>query len=475
MAAWSAIAVALSVSIGSQIRDSAWRELVAASTIALVVVYLTYSRAGTVAALLAIALALALARRRSIVAIHAGTALVGATLAILTIRAHPEIANGTGGAGEAGRWLRPWPPPPRARPPPGSRRGGHAERDASPFPRARALIPLGLLAAVVASVAVGSGAGDKFRAPVGADPVDPAPSFDPAERLFDLEGPRAELWESALRAFASAPLGGIGPGTFEFWWNRDGAEPGAFRDAHSLYLEILAELGVPGLLALVALLGGLLAAALRGWQNARTSGEAGVAAALVCGYVVFLFYAAVDWIWESTAVTVLGLACACAVAAAASVPAPRRARRGPRTFAAVCLAVTAGAVQIPGIVAAERIRTSADELRLGDPAGAATLADEAVKPPGCDALRAAFLAALASGDTLTAVADARAAVRHEPTNWRHHLLLAQAHAERGDLASANAALSDVETLTRADAAALDALEDSISEIAERSKPLGADR
>ena len=35
---------------------------------------------------------------------------------------------------------------------------------------------------------------------------------------------------------------GIGPGTFEFWWSRNGIYPGGFvRDAHSLYMETLAK------------------------------------------------------------------------------------------------------------------------------------------------------------------------------------------------------------------------------------------
>ena len=57
---------------------------------------------------------------------------------------------------------------------------------------------------------------------------------------------RYQFWESAVDASETAPWKGIGPGTFEFWWARHGSYNGFVRNAHSLYLESLAELGIPG-------------------------------------------------------------------------------------------------------------------------------------------------------------------------------------------------------------------------------------
>jgi hypothetical protein len=76
-------------------------------------------------------------------------------------------------------------------------------------------------------------------------------------------------------------------------------------DAHSLYLETLAELGLVGLGLLALALAPPLLAAFRG-----ASGGAGAAAA--GGYVAFLFHAGVDWDWEMPAVTVAGLLCGAA-------------------------------------------------------------------------------------------------------------------------------------------------------------------
>ena len=43
-----------------------------------------------------------------------------------------------------------------------------------------------------------------------------------AERLTNAGGNRNDLWASAIDAFEADPSTGIGPGSFEFWWSRDG-------------------------------------------------------------------------------------------------------------------------------------------------------------------------------------------------------------------------------------------------------------
>ena len=73
-------------------------------------------------------------------------------------------------------------------------------------------------------------------------------------------------------------------------------------DAHSLYLETLAELGLVGLGLLVLVLAPPLAGAFRG-----------ASAAAAGGYVAFLVHAGVDWDWEMPAVTIAGLFCGAAL------------------------------------------------------------------------------------------------------------------------------------------------------------------
>ena len=78
---------------------------------------------------------------------------------------------------------------------------------------------------------------------------------------------RYQFWEAAVDANESEPLTGIGPGTFEFWWTRNGSYAGFIRDAHTLYLETLGELGIVGLVLIVGFsLAVLIMGAVRRWR-----------------------------------------------------------------------------------------------------------------------------------------------------------------------------------------------------------------
>jgi O-antigen ligase len=118
-------------------------------------------------------------------------------------------------------------------------------------------------------------------------------------------GARVDYWRVAWRQLEDNPLLGSGAGTFHQYWER--AEmPVSVRDAHSVYLETLAELGPLGIGLLLLTLGVPLLAALR----ARADPTVAVAAS---AYAVFLVHAGLDWDWEMPAVTLAGLSCAVAL------------------------------------------------------------------------------------------------------------------------------------------------------------------
>jgi hypothetical protein len=95
-------------------------------------------------------------------------------------------------------------------------------------------------------------------------------------------------------------------------------------DAHSLYVETLAELGVAGFVVLVAVLAIPLVAARRVLRTAYVP-------ALVGTYIALLAHAAIDWDWEMPVVIVAALACGLAIVAAERGASPRRPlRRGVR-------------------------------------------------------------------------------------------------------------------------------------------------
>ena len=124
--------------------------------------------------------------------------------------------------------------------------------------------------------------------------------------------PRASYFHVAWHDQVLAhPLLGTGAGTFGHYWTRS-AKPlefGGALDAHSLYLETLAELGPLGLLLLAA----MLLAPLRGMIRHRFAVHVPAAAG---AYAAFLVHAGLDWDWEMPAVVVAALCCAAAVATA---------------------------------------------------------------------------------------------------------------------------------------------------------------
>lgn len=110
---------------------------------------------------------------------------------------------------------------------------------------------------------------------------------------------RQEHWDVALAAYRRDRLHGSGAGMFAIDWARERPSAGSVQDAHSFYLELLGELGWPGL-ALAALtlllIVGSFAFRARGHTRAMF-------AALLAGALAWAGQASVDWLWEMPAVT----------------------------------------------------------------------------------------------------------------------------------------------------------------------------
>jgi O-antigen ligase len=142
--------------------------------------------------------------------------------------------------------------------------------------------------------------------PEGTSPV---PGADPS-RLGSVDTNRYLYWEEAGATFAEHPLVGIGTGGFVVEWLKLRNRPDASGDAHSLYLETAAELGVVGVAFLLTFLAGVAIALARLYRA-----EPGAAAGLAAGLSAWAFHAGLDWDWEMPGVTLLGLAMASAAIA----------------------------------------------------------------------------------------------------------------------------------------------------------------
>jgi tetratricopeptide (TPR) repeat protein len=428
-----AMATALALAWSAHARTAAWRVAALVSVpVCVVAVYLTYSRSSAFVVGVGVLVVLVAARTRATALVHALAVAGGSFLAIRAVRANDAIAEGTGAAGrdevltalavgtavcalvavalallKADRRLR------------------------LPRRHARIAEAIAVAAIVIAGIAVlppvVAEGWDQFKS---QDVAAPRPD-DPAARLTNLSGGRAEQFESALRAYRSDPLNGTGPGTFEFWWNRDAESGGHIRDVHSLYLEALAELGWPGLLFVLVVCGGAAAGLVLARVRARDATEAGAVVAAMAAFAVWLVQAGVDWMWEETVLAVVALVAAgagCAALGTGSAP-----LRAPLRVALALLALLAVGVQISPTIGTSRIRESQRAIQRDDPRLAREAAVDAVEawPWAASPYVQRALVSEAAGDLDAARVDLDRAIAREPVNWRPPLLLARIEARRG--------------------------------------------
>jgi O-antigen ligase len=211
---------------------------------------------------------------------------------------------------------------------------------------ARGRIPrtAAIVAAIVLAVAAAA-----LAKPVAARFAAPAPDERDARRLVDLSGHgRTQLWRTAWHEGRDHPLAGGGAGSWPRAYISETHSLAGPANAHSLYLETFAELGVVGL----ALTLGFVALVL-----VRGRGEP----AALAVFAAFALEAAADWEWQLPAATLPAIIC---VGALVGRGPPLRT---PTLAAAVALAigVAAGAHGIGaallenGIHSQARARTTA--------------------------------------------------------------------------------------------------------------------
>lgn len=238
-----------------------------------------------------------------------------------------------------------------------------------------------------------------------------------AARFGSLSGNgRYTYWKVAVKATGEHPIGGWGPGTFEFVWLPRAPYFDYVENAHSLYVETLLEDGVVGLALLVGFFVAVIAAAVTRAVRSRDDRRV-QAAAVAASCVAFAMAAATDWDWQ---IPVLP----------------------------VCFLLLAGAIYahgIPGVSARPSLKWRAWGLRAaGVLAALACLVALAVPLAATTALRASQAAA-ARGDLARALTDARNSARVEPSaaaRVQEALVLESEHALPAALAAARKATAD---------------------------------
>lgn len=300
------------------------------------------------------------------------------------------------------------------------------QRRVHPSPSARkafaatlALLAAAALAAVFlhfgSPVSIARSAWGAFSAPP------PTGTVSLNARLFNLSGTgRLPQWRVAVREFDRQPWLGSGAGTYELFWLSYRPYVGQIRDAHNLYLETLAELGIVGLALLVLALAPPLLAAVRVRNRALVPSAFGA-------YVAYLVHVIVDWDWELPAVTLTALACAAAILVAA--------RGAHSTFvlslrirvSALALALALGAFVVVGLVANTATSSASNAANAGDWGRVETKTQTARRwaPWSATPLLLQAEAQLAAHRLAAARRDFRRAVAKDPHDWTLWFGLAQ--------------------------------------------------
>lgn len=115
---------------------------------------------------------------------------------------------------------------------------------------------------------------------------------------------RSAALRAAWRIFTGHPLTGGGPGLPQLSAGASTGGIGIFRYVHNEYLQVLAELGLPGLLLLLA----LLVAVGRALYQARSAAQPAYWAAAVAACAALAVHAGLDFLWHLPAIPLLAAA-----------------------------------------------------------------------------------------------------------------------------------------------------------------------
>jgi O-Antigen ligase len=286
---------------------------------------------------------------------------------------------------------------------------------------------------------------ESFKRPLSAGRVAPS-DFATAHLLSGNGSGRWQFWTAALDEFRSSPFHGRGAGSYQFWWAQHASFTYFLKNAHSLYLEVLAELGLVGFMLVAGvMLGGLGVAALR--VRAASGDERVTLAALTAVFAAFAAAAAIDWVWQLPAVAViafiaLGLVTGGAAPAESRATDRRIARQGShRAAVGISVLVIAWALicaqAIPWL-AATKISDSQAAVRRGDLSAATKNALDAksLQPWSSSPYLQLALVAEQRGDLAGAQAWIAKAIARDRTDWAVWLIASRIQRKSGLTAEA---------------------------------------
>jgi O-antigen ligase len=425
-------------------------------------IYLTSSRGGYVTAAVGVIVFCALTSRRLSALVATAIAGGGAALAIKGMLARDALVNGPLGSAQASSegesaavlmvllglscaglyWA--W-----------CRYAGWELRLKLPL-AAKAGIALG----AIAVLAVGVSAYDPvdkfetFKKPSGPDVGLVEGDFTRSHLISSTGSGRWQLWTSAVDEWETKPALGRGAGSYQSWWMEHASLPLFVRDAHSLWLETLAELGLVGLLLLVIAIGtGFVAAIAR---MGRLGQDRPLVAAMAGVLAAFVVAAGIDWMWELSIVGLVAIVALGILVGRATEGSPRSAavrrplsRRVLRT-AGVGVALAAVLFAAVPMLAQNRLEESQAAAARGDAAAAIEAAEDAsaVQPWASTPYLQLALLEEQQGDLGQANRHIEDALERDRSDWSTWLVAARVQTKAGFIRRGRRSLRQAERLNR---------------------------
>jgi len=450
-------------------RRATWAALrwfsVAAMPAVLLALYFTYSRGGLLALVIAAGALLALSRDRLWMLATLAIGALGTLPAVLAVQARRSLADNIDNQAAVDQGvtvllillagialalllfaaLR------RVEGRNGQLTGRAVEMSRNPVILKRIALA-GAVLAIGAAIAVGGRAWHQFST---SDVYFPD---RPEQHFSDFGGAgRHDFWRVSLDAFGEKPILGHGAGTYEFSWEENRSIDLPVHDAHSLYLEAFAELGLVGGLLVLGLVGVLLWCGFSAWRAAPHP-ERERNAALFAAMLAFAVGAAFDWFWELAGLGVVfflaagvlvSVRCAQLTAGGEQRIGAAEGRRYGLAIAGLAIAWI-GAVALVGPLLVEReIKASRTAAASGDVNGAIEHAKNArsIEPWAASPyVQLGLIALQIQGDYPSAILDFTHAIEREDRNWQWYYLRFQAEQAVGDTAAAQADLKHAREL-----------------------------
>jgi hypothetical protein len=466
-AAMCAMSVAMLLWLARRARWEALRWIAAAAIPAvLLTLYFTYSRGGVLELAIAALCMLALSRDRLWMLATLAIGGLGALPALLAVPAHSSLADNinsqtavdqgvtvllillAGTALSVGLFalLRRL-----------ERRDGARTRRALELSRDGTALRwsgIGLATCVVvAAVVFGPRAWNDFSNSDLQFPNDPAQHFSD----FSSAG-RHDFWRVALDAYREDPIAGHGAGTYQLSWDKMRSIRLTVIDAHSLYLETLAELGTIGGLLVLGLFGAILWIGFTAWRSA-TFPRREAYAALYATILVFAVGVGIDWFWE---IAGLGAVFCLAAGALAAARCGQLAPAGPgqagergsgdRRFGlavgGLALAWIAAIALVGPLLVDRELDASRNAFDDHDIAAAVDHADSArsIEPWAASPYVQLGLIAEEEGEYGLARDRMTQAIEREEENWELYAYRSRMEAEAGEAAAAKADLEHARRL-----------------------------